>query len=98
MKSTKTSDSEQILSSLALDLKRIALGLHKKSYVMAEKFTQEALQRKKTNISKLKPYMQKVLVDLEHTLRSVDVDQKAESAFMYSTLIQNYVLKDQVRS
>lgn len=73
-----------ILESLASDLKRVALGLHRGSSKMAERFLEEALKRKdevETDI--VSPYIQKILTRLD---KNID----AENALMYSTLIQNY--------
>ena len=85
------------LSSLAMDLKRVALGIHRGSLTMAERFTQEAMKRKQgTDTTTLKPYMQSIIEKLEDTLSSSDLGKKAEDSLMYSTLIQNYVLKEQV--
>lgn len=82
-----------VLSSLALDLKRVALGLQRESYRMAERFTQEVLSRKnEVNRSTLKPYMRSILEKLDTVLADTDRQKKAEDSLMYSTLIQNYVL------
>ena len=79
-------DNKQILGALAMDLKRAALGLHRKSNSMAGRFLQEAMQRKEeVNTEKLLPYMQQILMKLHNSL-------DAEHALMYSTRIQNYVL------
>ena len=88
-----------VLSSLAMDLKRIALGLHRKSYSMADRFTKEAIVRKKeTNTASLAPYMQSIMNKLTDVFADDDNERKAEDALMYSTLIQNYVMKEQVPS
>jgi len=82
-----------VLSSLAMDLKRIAIGLHRGSTNMANRFTEEALKRKnEILISSLKPYMQNIMLSLDSILLSSDSEQKSEYALMYSTLIQNYVI------
>ena len=86
-----------VLSSLALDLKRVALGLHRKSFTMADRFEREALERKReTDMTLVKPYMKTLLFHLEEALRNKDIDRKAEDALMYSTLIQNYVVKNTI--
>jgi hypothetical protein len=80
------------LSSLAMDLKRVALGLNRKSYVMADRFFTEALKRKEEiDISKLQPYMQTIIKRIE-LLSKLTNERRAEDALMYSTRIQNYVL------
>lgn len=84
-------DNKQILGALAMDLKRAALGLHRKSFGMANTFFQEAMKRKnEVQTSELLPYMQTLLHDIEK-LSTRDAEQKAEHALMYSTRIQNYV-------
>lgn len=76
---------------MALDLKRVALGYHRGSEKMAERFLEEAIKRKnETNIELLKPYMRKVL-DRVQKLTS-DRSKIAEDAQMLSTLIQNYAI------
>ena len=46
------------LSSLAMDLKRAALGLHNGSHATASRFIEEALKRKQEiNSKQLAPYM-----------------------------------------
>ena len=55
------SDKKIVLSSLALDLKRVALGYRQGSDKMAQRFTDEALKRVvEARLLHLKPY----LVDL----------------------------------
>jgi len=81
-----------ILSALSMDLKRVALGLHRKSYGMAERFFGEAMKRKdEVNSHELLPYMQTILNNIG-TLADKDNIEKAENALMYSTRIQNYVM------
>lgn len=85
-------NNKQILGALAMDLKRAALGLHRKSYAMADTFLGEATKRaNEIDVSTLLPYMQRILHDIS-TLSKQDNEQKAEKALMYSTRIQNYVL------
>ena len=86
--------NDDILASLAMDLKRVALGLHRRSFTTAERFTKEAGKWKsQVQVTSLKPYMQKIIAKLDDVLRDTDIERKAESALMYSTLIQNYVTK-----
>jgi hypothetical protein len=81
-----------VLSSLAMDLKRVALGLHRKSYAMADRFFIEVMKRKaEIDISKLQPYMQTIIKRIEQ-LPQLTNERKAEDALMYSIRIQNYVL------
>lgn len=73
-----------ILESLASDLKRVALGLHRGSNAMAQRFLEEALKRKKeVDMKNVAPYIKKLLNNLD---KKIDADD----ALMYSTLIQNY--------
>lgn len=73
-----------ILESLASDLKRVALGLHRGSNAMAKRFLEEVLKRKnEVEVKEVKPYISKILNHLNKNMRSDD-------ALMYSTLIQNY--------
>lgn len=84
-----------VLSSLALDLKRVALGLWRESYGTVDRFTQEALRRKnEADLSTLKTYMRLILEKLDTVLTNSNRQEKAEDALMYSTLIQNYVLNN----
>ncbi len=83
-----------LLASLAMDLKRVALGYNRGSVTMAKRFSEEALRRKKEIYDKdLKPYMQKLLISLPLVLEEGNKEKLAENAQMYSTLIQNYALK-----
>lgn len=82
------------LESLSMDLLRVALGLHRGSDKMAERFTTEALKRKReVNLEVLKPYFKKVMKKLEKSLTSEDKFKKAEDTLMYSTLVRNYCQK-----
>jgi len=73
-----------VLESLASDLKRVALGLHRGSNAMAQRFLDEALKRKsEVEIKIVAPYIKKILTRLDKNIDS-------ENALMFSTLIQNY--------
>lgn len=88
------SDQKIVLSSLALDLKRVALGLHRGSQNMAAKFSEEALKRKsELDSNSVDPYLVKLLNNMENSLAAVDDQRRAEDALMYSTLLQNYSQK-----
>ena len=87
---------KQIISALAMDLKRMALGLHRGSFAMATRFMEEATRRiEEVDKSNLLPYMKNVLVKIQYTLSIQDKDKKAEDFLMYSTILQNYVLNKQ---
>lgn len=79
--------NKYILESLASDLKRVALGLHRGSKIMAGRFIEESLLRKgELSMSEVAPYIKKILNSLN---KNIDADK----ALMYSTLIQNYTQK-----
>jgi hypothetical protein len=85
-------ENKTLLSSLAMDLKRVALGLNRKSYTMADRFLQEAMKRKnELNRRSIAPYINRILDKLD-LLSNIDRGQRAEDSLMYSILIQNYVL------
>ena len=72
---------------MASDSKRVAMGLHRKSSTMVDRFAQEGCKRKsELEISKLPIYLQKLVNNLEFAVKDSD------SALMYSTLFQNYVI------
>lgn len=77
-------NNKYLLESLAMDLKRVAMGLHRGSPIMVERFVKEALKRRdEIEPSTLPPYIQNILGKLY-----THIDK--ETALMYSTLIQNY--------
>ena len=66
------------LSALALDLKRISLGLQRGSVFMAERFMQEAIARKKElNDADLDKYLLKLLDKMEESFKVSDNSKKA---------------------
>lgn len=78
------------LSSLALDLKRVAFGYFRGSNNVAERFFEEALRRKREiDSTKTKPYIKNLLSSFEKIKLEKDGKRKAEDALMYSTLFQN---------
>lgn len=86
-------DQKVIIESLAMDLKRVAIGLHRGSLNMANRFKEEALKREQElTQQELNPYLQKLLVNTKKVLRD-NTDQATEDALMYSTLFQNFALK-----
>ena len=79
-----------IIESLAMDLKRVALGFYRKSLTMAEQFRQEALKREKElEAFPLDNYLAKLVDNTRKTL-SRDDPEMAEDALMLSVLFQNY--------
>jgi len=80
-----------ILESLSMDLLRVAKGLYRGSDRMAERFLEEALLRKnEVKQNEIKPYLKRILIAMEKSLKSTDKEKKAEDALMFSTLIRNY--------
>jgi hypothetical protein len=87
------SKNKLIMSALAMDLKRAALGYYRNSDRVADRFLQEAIERKKEiNLKEVKSYVKKLLGELDKMM-SKDNDTKAEDALMYSTLFQNAALQ-----
>ena len=77
-------ENKYILESLASDLKRVALGIHRGSNQMTKKFLEEAFKRKsELKQDKIPSYIQNLLNNLDKNLNS-------DYALMCSTLIQNY--------
>lgn len=81
-----------IIESLSMDLLRAALGLHKGSLLMAERFEQEALKRSE----ELEPlfqnnqYIKTLILKTKKSLNSKSPEQ-AEELLMYSILFRNLV-------
>lgn len=81
--------NKAILGALAMDLKRVAVGYHRGSEAMADKFFEEALKRKEEIDTKnIKPYLNKFLDKIEN-LKKEKRDRAAEDALLYSTIFQN---------
>ena len=82
-------NNKQILGALSLDLKRVAIGYFRGSTIMSERFFKEALKRRnELDNSSLKPYLVKLLKDMEN-LKKEKNDRAAEDALLYSTILQN---------
>lgn len=82
------------IESLSMDLLRTALGYHKGSRKMADRFKEEALKRcSEIQISKLRPNFVRILNKIQSTLSSSYEDRTAEDALMYSILCKNYAKK-----
>lgn len=83
-----------IIESLAMDLKRVALGLHRGSYSVANRFKEEALKRQsELENQQVDNYLRKLLKRMNQTLLNKNLNNSAEDALMYSTLFQNFALK-----
>jgi hypothetical protein len=88
------SETKIAISSLALDLKRVAVNYWNGSNQTAQRFSQEALKRQEElKLIKVKPYLRDLLNALPETLERKDKKYLAEDALMYSTIFQNYALK-----
>lgn len=86
-------NNQFILESLAMDLKRVAIGNHRKSYRMAKRFYEEAMKRKnEVDVSNVRKYLVDILEKIEK-MKDQDPETISEHALMYSTLIQNYTQK-----
>ncbi len=83
------------IESLAMDLKRVALGLQRGSISMAERFKEEALVRTDeiSNHGFDDSHLRKLVVGAQSTLLSSE-DRVGEDALMYSTLFQNFAQKN----
>lgn len=85
-------DEKIILGALSSDLKRVAMSLYRNSPSVAQRFFQEALERKNEIKNFAIPsYLQKMLEKMVTNLTDTHNPRAAEDALMYSTLIQNYV-------
>jgi hypothetical protein len=81
------------LESMAMDLKRAALGLHRGSNTMAYRFLEEAIKRKQEiDINKVDSYLRKIINNINKLAVTDNSERKAEDILMYSVLIQNYCL------
>lgn len=80
-------DQLNTIGALAMDLKRVSLGLNRGSTNMANRFWIEVLKRKsEIDTSKTPDYIAKLLKNLENK-------EDKEDLLMYSVLLQNYVQK-----
>lgn len=81
------------LSSLAMDLKRVALNYRNGSVTAAKRFFEEAIRRRdEVNEKKVKLYLIKILDNLDRLVSQKDNQKIAEDALMYSILFQNAAL------
>ena len=81
------------LESLTMDLKRVAIGYHRNSLTMANRFYEEALKRKnELDMSSLRPYIIRFINRID-VLTNQENDAVADEALLISTLLQNYTQK-----
>lgn len=83
------------IESLAMDLKRMALCLHKNSPSTADVFEKEAWKRKnEVDMGAASTHLIRLLKCVEEVLKMPNSEErKAEDALMYSVLLQNYAQK-----
>lgn len=82
-----------IVESLSMDLLRVALGLHRGSLTMAERFRQEALKRERELESIPRdPKLDKLISGSKKLLQKTKRED-AEDILMYSVLFRNYAQK-----
>ncbi|MBI2074207.1 MAG: hypothetical protein HYT83_00040 [Candidatus Levybacteria bacterium] len=87
------SKNQIALSSIAMDLKRVALGYHRGSIKTASRFLDEAIKRKSdVDTTTVKPYVKNLLQKIDSLKKEKDTNRIAEDALMYSTLFQNAAL------
>jgi hypothetical protein len=85
-------DQRIVISSLAMDLKRVAQGLQRGSETMAVRFKDESIKRcREIQPESLPSYIVKIITNTQITLHQWN-NNTAEDALMYSVLLQNYVL------
>lgn len=83
-----------ILSSLALDLRRVALGYHRGSMKMADRFLEEAMKRtEEAKTLSMQNYLVRLLSAVDQIKEEKNISKKAEDALMFSTLFQNASLQ-----
>jgi transcription initiation factor IIE alpha subunit len=81
------------LSSISMDLERVAMGYQRGSVAMGNRFLEEALARRsEINKNQVRPYIKKLMDGLDGIIKEKDIQKKAEDALMYSILFQNAAL------
>lgn len=87
-------ENKIIIESLSMDLYRVAIGLHRNSHKMAQRFSDEAralcLEIKQ---SEIRPYFVKVLGKIQNILSGPFGNRTAEDILMYSIICKNYARK-----
>ena len=84
-------NTNQLIASIAVDLKRVANAYHTNSITTGNRFIREIIETKKQiNKSELDSYMKKTLEKLYKALTSTKHEEVAEDALMYSMILQNY--------
>lgn len=87
-------NTNQVIGALSADLLRVALGYHQGAIQMANRFLKEAHKRQQEiDTNQIPPFLKQLLETMEHSLKQTDTKQLAEDALMYSSILQNYLLK-----
>ncbi len=80
-----------LLESMALDLKRVALGSHSHSTKMAERFLQEVFKRSEMlDTTSFSSSLKTVLTNMKRHLKLDNSQRLADDALMYSTLLISF--------
>jgi hypothetical protein len=87
-------ETQLLIGSLSNDLLRVANMIQRGSIQGSARFFSEALKwNAQLKQQKLKPYIQKIIADLEtERENSIFTMEKAEKFLMYSVLLQNYTI------
>ncbi|MDO8497110.1 MAG: hypothetical protein Q7S61_01010 [bacterium] len=81
-----------------MDLKRVSIGLYRKSFSVSDRFKIEALARiDELEVKTLPTYIQSVVRKTEKILKE-DAVNTAEDILMYSIILQNYTVKYLLRN
>ncbi|MGH7203354.1 MAG: hypothetical protein ACREHC_02845 [Candidatus Levyibacteriota bacterium] len=80
-----------LLESMALDLKRVALGSYSKSTKMADRFLQEVFKRnEQLDYQSLPESLRKILLTMQKSFEQTNRQRLADDALMYSTLLLSF--------
>lgn len=83
---------QQIIGALSLDLKRVALGLHRGSIKMADRFESESRQRQQEALSiGIDDSLQRIFNIWHKVNQDKVIERKAENILMISVLLDNYL-------
>ena|SRR6185369_4626069 len=89
----KNESTRILVESLSMDLLRTALGLHRKSFKMAERFKQESLKGlQELESRKLKDVRLRALIKKTIQVFELNKEDMHEDLLMYSTLFQNFAI------
>lgn len=84
-------NNKVLFQAIALDLKRVAVGMQSGSSSMTKRFVQEVLMRKKSiNSATLNIKMNNLLAAMETALHDTTSPRIGDDALMYSALLMNY--------